>query len=104
MLQESMTFKSISTSGTASSKASSLFDLDERGTKSILVYKYRSGAKGLEVKTERGLCEELDHGTSPARLSIHPSLTQHLFRPLITLHPRHQEAYTSRKQSARHPR
>ena len=67
-----MTFKSISTSGTASSKASSLFDLDERGTKSILVYKYRSGANGLEVKTERGLCEELDHGTSPARLSIHP--------------------------------
>jgi hypothetical protein len=59
-----MTFKSVSTSGTASSKASSLFDLDERGQKSILVYKYRSGAKGLEVKTERELCQELDQGTS----------------------------------------
>ena len=59
-----MTFKSVSTSGTVSSKASSLFDLDERGQKSILVYKYRSGAKGLEVKTERTLCQELDEGTS----------------------------------------
>ncbi|KAL6711676.1 hypothetical protein ACN47E_004610 [Coniothyrium glycines] len=64
MLRESMTFKSMSTSGTASSKASSLFDLDERGTKHILVYKYRSGAKGLEVRTERDLCVELDHDPS----------------------------------------
>ena len=63
MLQESMTFKSESTSGTTSSKASSLFDLDQNGDKSILVYKYRSGAKGLEVKTERDLCTELDQGT-----------------------------------------
>jgi hypothetical protein len=58
-----MTFKSISTSGTVSSKASSLFDLDENGNKSILVYRYRSGAKGLEVRTEHDLCAELDHGT-----------------------------------------
>ncbi|KAJ4375818.1 hypothetical protein N0V83_001095 [Neocucurbitaria cava] len=64
MLEESMTFKSVSTSGTASSKASSLFDLDEHGNKSILVYRYRSGAKGLEVKTERALCEELDKDPS----------------------------------------
>jgi len=63
MLQESMTFKSESTSGTTSSKASSLFDLDQNCVKSILVYKYRSGAKGLEVKTERDLCTELDQGT-----------------------------------------
>ncbi|KAL5113686.1 hypothetical protein ACEQ8H_008439 [Pleosporales sp. CAS-2024a] len=55
-----MTFKSQSTSGTASSRASSLFDLDEHGNKSILVYRYRSGAKGLEVRTEQELCEELD--------------------------------------------
>jgi hypothetical protein len=55
-----MTFKSISTSGTTSSKASSLFDLDENSNKSILVYKYRSGAKGLESTTERALCTELD--------------------------------------------
>ncbi|KAH7356321.1 hypothetical protein BKA66DRAFT_473641 [Pyrenochaeta sp. MPI-SDFR-AT-0127] len=64
MLEESMTFKSISTSGTASSKASSLFDLDENGSKSILVYKYRSGAKGLEVRTESALCAELDKDPS----------------------------------------
>ncbi|KAI4635589.1 uncharacterized protein J4E87_000542 [Alternaria ethzedia] len=64
MLQESMTFKSESTSGTTSSKASSLFDLDQNGEKSILVYKYRSGAKGLEVKTERDLCTELDQDPS----------------------------------------
>lgn len=63
MLDGSMTFKSMSTSGTASSKASSLFDLDEHGSKAILVYKYRSGAKGLEVKTEHELCAELDQGT-----------------------------------------
>jgi hypothetical protein len=59
-MQESMTFKSMSTSDTASSKASSLFDLDEHGTKSILVYKYRSGAKGLDFTTEGALCAELD--------------------------------------------
>ncbi|KAF2847349.1 hypothetical protein T440DRAFT_403611 [Plenodomus tracheiphilus IPT5] len=64
MVEASMTFKSMSTSGTSSSKASSLFDLDENGHKSILVYKYRSGAKGLEVKTERALCEELDRDPS----------------------------------------
>jgi hypothetical protein len=60
MQDDSMTFKSMSTSGTASSKASSLFDLDENGSKAILVYKYRSGAKGLELKTEHDLCAELD--------------------------------------------
>ena len=59
-----MTFKSVSTSGSESSKASSLFDLDEHGTKPILVYKYRSGAKGLEVKNERDLCSELDNDPS----------------------------------------
>ncbi|KAH6643969.1 hypothetical protein C7974DRAFT_371141 [Boeremia exigua] len=55
-----MTFQSTSTSGTTASKASSLFDLDEHSTKSILVYKYRSGAKGLESTTEGALCAELD--------------------------------------------
>lgn len=59
-MQESMTFKSTSTSGTTSSKASSLFDLDENSNKSILVYRYRSGAKGLESTTEGALCAELD--------------------------------------------
>jgi hypothetical protein len=29
------------------------------------VYKYRSGAKGLEVKTERDLCTELNDGKFP---------------------------------------
>lgn len=59
-----MTFKSVSTSGTASSKASSLFDLDENCNKSILVYKYRSGAKRLDIQTERDLCAELDKDPS----------------------------------------
>jgi hypothetical protein len=63
------TIKSMSTSGTSSSKAGSHFGLDENGSKPILVYKYRSGAKGLEVKTERDLCEELDQGKSLAQSS-----------------------------------
>jgi hypothetical protein len=72
-MQESMTFKSESTSGTASSKASSLFDLDEHGNKSILVYKYRSGAKGLEIKTEADLCAELDQGKFPTACWFGPN-------------------------------
>lgn len=68
-----MTFKSDSTSGTSSSKASSLFDLDENGNKSILVYKYRSGAKGLEVKTERDLCTELNDGKFPRICWLDPN-------------------------------
>jgi hypothetical protein len=74
MQADSMTFKSMSTSGTASSKASSLFDLDEHGNKPILVYRYRSGAKGLEVKTEHDLCAELDSGMSlpKHRIPSHP--------------------------------
>jgi hypothetical protein len=63
MLNDSMTFKSMSTSGTADSKASTLFDLDENSDKEILVYKYRSGAKGLEMTSERDLVVELDRGT-----------------------------------------
>ncbi|CAN9084814.1 unnamed protein product [Alternaria alternata] len=63
-MQESTTFKSDSTSGSASSKSSVLFDLDACGHKSILVYKYRSGAKGLEIKTEADLCSELDQDPS----------------------------------------
>lgn len=60
LMQESMTFKSMSTSGTTSSKASSLFDLDENSNKGILVYRYRSGASGLDTTTEAALCAELD--------------------------------------------
>ena len=102
MLDTSMTFKSISTSGTASSKASSLFDLDDHGHKSILVYRYRSGAKGLEVKTERALCEELDQGALlPAPLPLPSSqLTGGPDRPLAALHPRHQETHPPRQQSS----
>jgi hypothetical protein len=59
-MQESMTFKSTSTSGTTSSKASSLFDLDENSNKGILVYRFRSGAAGLDTTTEAALCAELD--------------------------------------------
>jgi hypothetical protein len=105
MSEESMTFKSVSTSGTVSSKASSLFDLDERGRKSILVYKYRSGAKGLEVKTERALCQELDEGISlfthfVALIWTNASLMD---RSGITLHTRHPQAHTARKFPSRHP-
>lgn len=59
-MQESMTFKSTSTSGTTSSKASSLFDLDENSNKGILVYRVRSGAASLDTTTEAALCAELD--------------------------------------------
>jgi hypothetical protein len=83
-----MTFKSISTSGTVSSKASSLFDLDEHGNKSILVYRYRSGAKGLEVRTEHELCAELDHGTY-RRLPGRLPLTWFAHRPQPTVHARY---------------
>lgn len=75
MQYDSMTFKSMSTSGTASSKASSLFDLDENGSKPILVYRYRSGAKGLETKTEHDLCAELDQGRLSCWSLLPPQLT-----------------------------
>lgn len=99
MQDDTMTWKSASTSGTASSKASSLFDLDEHGSKSILVYKYRSGAKGLEVKTEHELCSELDSGMLLLSRRV-PSNTAS--RPQPPLHARHQENYTSRQQPVRH--
>jgi len=75
MQDDSMTFKSMSTSGTASSKASSLFDLDENGNKTILVYKYRSGARGLEMRTEHDLCAELDQGGSSPHSALPSQLT-----------------------------
>ncbi|OAL44803.1 hypothetical protein IQ07DRAFT_592082 [Pyrenochaeta sp. DS3sAY3a] len=43
-----------------SRRSSALFDLDENDRKSILVYKYRSGAQGLQVTTEKDLTAELD--------------------------------------------
>lgn len=57
-----MTWKRTSTSGTNSSTASSLFGLDEDSKSNILVYKYRSGAKALEITTEHELCRTLDEG------------------------------------------
>lgn len=95
MQDDSMTFKSMSTSGTSSSKASSLFDLDEHGNKSILVYKYRSGAKGLEVRTEQDLCEELDRGMLlPVCRVAHSNKPVHRTQP--QLHARDQEAHPPR--------
>ena len=66
-----MTWKSTSTStgGTNSSKASTLFGLDEDDKANILVYKYRSGSKSLEVSSQHDLCKALDSGKH-ARLSI----------------------------------
>jgi hypothetical protein len=55
-----MTFNSTSTNGTTSSKSSELFGLDEEDNNDILVYKYRSGSKNLEVTTQRELCKALD--------------------------------------------
>jgi hypothetical protein len=54
------TWNSKSTSGSTSSKASSLFGLDEDDTSNILVYRYRSGRKALEVSSQHDLCKELD--------------------------------------------
>ncbi|KAF2244740.1 hypothetical protein BU26DRAFT_434431 [Trematosphaeria pertusa] len=57
-----MTWKSTSTStgGTNSSKASTLFGLNEDDKANILVYKYRSGSKSLEVSSQHDLCKALD--------------------------------------------
>ena len=55
------TWKSGST-GSTRSKASTLFGLEEEDGASILVYRYRSGCKALEVSTQRDLCRELDNG------------------------------------------
>ncbi|KAF2747120.1 hypothetical protein M011DRAFT_526488 [Sporormia fimetaria CBS 119925] len=55
-----MTWKSGSTGGTNSSKASTLFGLDEDSKSKILVYRYRSGSKALEITTQHDLCKELD--------------------------------------------
>ncbi|KAF2730102.1 hypothetical protein EJ04DRAFT_53979 [Polyplosphaeria fusca] len=59
----SMTWKSDSTGNTAStssSRASSLFGLNEEDTANILVYKYRSGCKSLEITSQHDLCKKLD--------------------------------------------
>jgi hypothetical protein len=100
-----MTFKSMSTSGTTSSKAGSHFGLDENGSKPILVYKYRSGAKGLEIKTERDLCEELDQGKSLAQLReafVCAELTSPAPRSELPLYPCQQEVYTTGLQPLGH--
>ncbi|KAJ4347230.1 uncharacterized protein N0V89_011169 [Didymosphaeria variabile] len=62
-MSDMATWKSNSTGGTSSSqhsKASTLFGLDEEDKTNILVYRYRSGCKALEVSTQRDLCRELD--------------------------------------------
>ncbi|CAI6335103.1 unnamed protein product [Periconia digitata] len=55
-----MTWKSTSTSGSSASRASSLFGLDEEDKANILVYRYRSGSKSLEVTSQHDLCKTLD--------------------------------------------
>ncbi|KAF2687881.1 hypothetical protein K458DRAFT_485059 [Lentithecium fluviatile CBS 122367] len=54
------TWNSKSTSDSNSSKASTLFGLDEDDRSNILVYRYRSGCKALEVSSQHDLCKELD--------------------------------------------
>lgn len=65
-----MTWKRASTSGTNSSTASSLFGLDEDSKSNILVYKYRSGAKALEITTEHELCRTLDEDPNLAYMRV----------------------------------
>lgn len=57
-----MTWKSDSTGSSQRSKASTLFSLDEEDKSNILVYRYRSGSKALEVSSQHDLCRELDSG------------------------------------------
>jgi hypothetical protein len=62
-----MTWKSTSTTGTGSSTASSMFGLNEEDKSNILVYRYRSGSKALEVTSQHDLCKQLDDGKSFTR-------------------------------------
>ncbi|KAF2195449.1 hypothetical protein K469DRAFT_616084 [Zopfia rhizophila CBS 207.26] len=55
-----MTWHSSSTSATSSSKSSQLFGLNEDDKSNILVYKYRSGSRQLEVSSQHDLCRALD--------------------------------------------
>lgn len=65
-----MTWKSTSTDDTSSSTASSLFGLDEEDKSNILVYKYRSGCKALEVTTQHELCKTLDQDPQLSYLRV----------------------------------
>jgi hypothetical protein len=104
-MSDMATWKSSSTGGSSqTSKASTLFGLDEEDKANILVYRYRSGCKALEVSTQRDLCRELDAG----KLEIQPlraaSLTGGgLYRPAAAFHARHQEGDSSRQQPVRDP-
>lgn len=51
---------STSTNATSSSKSSEIFGLDEDDKSNILVYRYRSGSKNLEVTSQHDLCKTLD--------------------------------------------
>jgi hypothetical protein len=62
------TWNSKSTTDSTSSKASTLFGLDEDDRNNILVYRYRQGKKALEVSSQHSLCKELDSGKSEAAL------------------------------------
>jgi len=46
------------------SRASTLFGLDEDDKSGILVYKFRSGSKSLDVSSQHNLCRALDSGKS----------------------------------------
>lgn len=82
--QAAMTWNSSSTNGTTSSKSSELFHLDEEDKSQILVYKYRSGCKNLEVTTQKELCKALDSGMFPTPHPRHPLLHTEIKRPPIT--------------------
>jgi len=62
-----MTWQSTSTNTTSSTKSSELFGLNEDDKTNILVYKYRSGSKNLEVTSQHNLCKALDAGTFPPK-------------------------------------
>jgi hypothetical protein len=100
-MSDMATWKSSSTGGSSqTSKASTLFGLDEEDKADILVYRYRSGCKALELSTQRDLCRELDAGKLESQLLRAASLTAGGFhRPAAAFHARYQEGDSSRQQS-----
>lgn len=54
-----MTWNTTSTSRTTGSRAGSLFGLDDNNKSNILVYKFRSGQKALQVSTQHDLHKAL---------------------------------------------
>ena len=70
-------------SSTTSSQSSRRFNLDEQSSRSILVYKMRSG---YEISSQKELCRELDKGTEPFPHLLCRTKSQPLQKTLSTIH------------------